>query len=69
MSKPTHNIVYKARSYTDGEGKTRNVYATIGAAWPDDDGKVNRICLDSIPINWDGVMFLRERQEKEEGAQ
>ncbi|WP_143747411.1 hypothetical protein [Marinibacterium profundimaris] len=63
MSKPTHSVVYKARSYTASDGQQRNAYDTIGAAWPDDAGQINRIQLDTIPINWDGALYLRSREE------
>lgn len=63
MSKPTHNLVYKARSYTGEDGQTKHVYATIGAAWPGDDGLLNRIKLDTIPVSWDGTLYLRAREE------
>lgn len=64
MTKPTHNIIYKARSYTADDGTTRNAYGTIGAAWSDDDGHISRIQLDTTPTRWDGVMYLRAREEK-----
>lgn len=64
MSKPTYNIIYKARSYTAEDGSTRHAYSTIGAAWPDEDGTLNRLQLDTIPVNWDGVLYLRPREEK-----
>lgn len=62
-TKPTHNAVYKAGTYTDAEGKERNAYRTIGAAWPDREGQLNRIQLETIPVAWDGVIYLRKREE------
>jgi hypothetical protein len=63
MSKPTHNIIYKARSYQGEDGQTKHAYGTIGAAWSDDQGQISRIQLDSIPIRWDGALYLRQREE------
>ena len=63
MSRPTHNVVFRARSYTGEDGKTRNAYQTIGAAWPDEHGQLTRIRLDTMPVTWDGTLYLRERQE------
>ena len=70
-TKPTHDAVAKTGSFTGQDGKTRNAYLTIGAAWPGDDGAINRIKLDSLPINWDGMIYLRERgtTDAEGGAQ
>ncbi|MBW4985854.1 hypothetical protein KZZ07_25250 [Mameliella sp. CS4] len=61
MSRPTHNVVFRARSYTGEDGNTRHAYHTIGAAWSGDDGI--RIRLDTVPVTWDGTLYLRERQE------
>ena len=61
MSSPTHNAIYKARTYTDDDGQQRNAYATIGVAWCGEDG--TRIRLDTSPVNWDGTIYLREREE------
>ena len=70
MSKqPTHSIIYKARSYQDQDGQTKNVYGTIGAAWPDKDGNLSMIRLDTIPVSWDGTLYLREPTEDQKAAQ
>lgn len=63
MSSPTHNVIYKARAYTDKEGNARNAYSTIGAAWCAEDG--SRIRIDTIPVNWDGMIYLRVRETDE----
>lgn len=63
MSRPTHNVVFRARSYTGEDGKNRHAYQTIGAAWPDEQGQLTRIRLDTVPVSWDGTLYLRERQE------
>jgi hypothetical protein len=62
MSKPTHNIIYKARAYTGDDGQTKHAYGTIGAAWSDETGAIARLKLDSIPVTWDGVLYLRARE-------
>lgn len=64
MSKPTYNVIYKARSYTAEDGSNRYAYSTIGAAWADETGQINRLQLDTIPVTWDGVLYLRAREEK-----
>ncbi len=63
MSKPSHSLVYKARSYTAEDGTSKNVYATIGAAWSDDTGQIATLRLDTIPVTWDGTLYLRAREE------
>ena len=63
MTKPTFNVIYKARSYAGEDGKQRHAYQTIGAAWSDDNGGIARIRLDTVPVSWDGTLYLRERQE------
>ncbi len=64
-SKPTHDAVTKSGSFTGRDGKERSSYRTIGAAWPDENGALNRIRLDAIPIDFDGVIYLRAREEKD----
>lgn len=61
-STPTHNVIYKARNYTDHDGIARNAYAKIGAAWCGEDG--TRIRLDTVPVAWDGMLYLREREDE-----
>ncbi len=63
MSKPTHNITFKGRSYSDANGESRHAYPIIGAAWPNDEGEITRIQLETIPVNWNGVLYLRKREE------
>lgn len=65
-SKPTHDVIFKAGSFTGRDGTERNAYRTIGAAWPNDDGAISVIRLDVIPVSWDGTLYLREREA--EGA-
>ena len=60
-SKPTHNVIYKARTYTDGDGNPKHAYGTIGAAWCAEYG--TRIRLDTIPVSFDGMIYLRKREE------
>lgn len=68
-SKPTHDLAAVTGSFTGRDGKTRNSYLTIGAAWSGDDGAINRLKLDSVPVSWDGVIYLRKRGEDDGGAQ
>lgn len=63
MSRPSHNLIYKARSYTDETGQPRHAYGTIGAAWSDEQGEITSIKLDTLPIHWDGMLYLRVREE------
>lgn len=71
MSKnqPTHDAVYRSGTFTGRDGKERSAYQTIGAVWPDENGQINRIRLDAIPVSWDGVIYLRAREAKEGSAQ
>ena len=62
-SKPTHNVVFKAGTYTDGDGNQRNAYRTIGAAWPGEQGEISMIRLETLPVSWDGTLYLRQRDE------
>ncbi len=63
MTKPTHSVIYKARSYQADDGTTKHAYGTLGAAWADENGQINRIALDTLPVSWDGVLYLRPREE------
>jgi hypothetical protein len=60
--KPTHNIIYKARAYTGDDGQTKHEYSTIGAAGSDETGAIARLKLDTLPVSWDGVLYLRQRE-------
>ena len=66
MSKPTHNIIYKARAYTGDDGQIKHAYGAIGAAWSDETGAIARLKLDTLPVSWDGVLYLRQREEARE---
>lgn len=66
--KPAYDAVYRAGTFIGRDGKERNAYQTIGAAWPGEDGQINRIRLDTIPVSWDGVIYLRARQPQPERA-
>ncbi|RAH96052.1 hypothetical protein DLJ53_33430 [Acuticoccus sediminis] len=68
-SKPTHDVVTRVGSFTGRDGKARASYRTIGAAWPDENGAINSIRLDVIPIDFDGVIYLREREERPAAAE
>lgn len=67
-SKPTHDAVYRSGSFTGRDGNERNAYRTIGAAWPDQNGAISSIRLESIPVQWDGVLYLRQRDDAEAGS-
>lgn len=64
---PTFDAITKAGRFTGQDGKERNAYRTIGAAWPDKDGGIGCIKLEVLPMQWDGTIYLRPRQELEEG--
>lgn len=64
-SKPTHQVIYKAHRFKDEKGKDRNAYRTIGAAWTDEQGQIAVIQLDTLPITWDGRLYLRERSAED----
>jgi hypothetical protein len=66
-SKPTHDLAAVTGSFTGRDGKTRNSYQTIGAAWSNEDGSISRLKLDSIPVSWDGVIYLRQRGDEDGG--
>ncbi|SMX33384.1 hypothetical protein [Maliponia aquimaris] len=63
MSNPTHNLIYKARAYSGEDGQTKHVYGVIGAAWSDESGAITRLKLDTVPATWDGVLYVRAREE------
>ena len=68
-TKPTHDAVYRSGSFTGRDGKERNAYGVIGAAWPNDKGELDRIKIDAVPVTWDGIIYLRRREDDaEEGA-
>ena len=64
-SKPTHDVVFKSGTFTGNDGKERHAYRTIGAAWPDENGTPNRIRIETVPVHWDGIIYLRPREVDE----
>jgi len=58
-SKPTHRAICKSGVYTAEDGTTKNRYANIGVAWSNADGSIETIRLNSMPLNWDGVIYMQ----------
>lgn len=65
-NRPTDVVVYKSGEYQGDDGKKRNRYDAIGAAWRDRDGQITRVKLSAIPLAWDGNLYFRSREAKAE---
>jgi|APEBP8051073178_1049388.scaffolds.fasta_scaffold47869_2 hypothetical protein len=59
---PTDDIIFKAGEFTGTDGKKRNRYEAIGAAWRGEDGQIDRMRINFIPVTWDGVLYFRSRK-------
>jgi hypothetical protein len=64
QTKPTHNLVYKGREFTGEDGQKRHYYPICGAVWPDEEGNLNRVMIDVLPVNFTGVLYIRPRQSE-----
>lgn len=40
-------------------------YRTIDAAWSNETGTIARLKLDTQPVSWDGVLYLRHRKNSQ----
>lgn len=65
--KPYADLKYKARTYTDKEGKEKGVWVQIGTLFSSPHGSNMTIKLDSVPIGneWNGWIAVFKREEKE----
>jgi hypothetical protein len=61
---PSDDVIFKSGEFTGTDGKKRNRYDAIGAAWRDEDGQIARVKLASIPVSWDGNLYFRARKAK-----
>jgi hypothetical protein len=54
-NKPIYNVRAKT-GQTDGEG--RNIFTTVGAAWPFNQGDGLNVRINMLPVNFDGTLML-----------
>jgi hypothetical protein len=54
------------RTYKDDEGKTKNVYQTIGSAWVSPHASTITVQIETMPISkdWNGKIYINAPYEK-----
>lgn len=64
--KPYADIKYKARTYTDENGKEKGVWITVGTLFSSPHGSNMTIKMDSMPVGeWNGWLAVYKREEFE----
>ena len=58
-SKPVYNV--RAKTGKDGDG--RDLFTTIGAAWPFERGDGLNVRINLLPVGFDGHLMLVPPQE------
>jgi len=65
MSEERRDVRAKVREYIK-DGETKSVYATIGSADVSDHGSVIKVYIDSLPLKFDGRLYINKPYEKKE---
>ena len=65
MSEERRDVRAKVREYIK-DGETKSVYATIGGADVSDHGSVIKVYIDSLPLKFDGRLYINKPYEKKE---
>ena len=60
-NKPTYNVRAKT-GQQDGEG--RDIFTTVGAAWPFERGDGLNVRINVLPVNFDGFLMLVPPKEE-----
>ena len=64
--KPYADIKYKARTYTDENGKEKGVWVTVGTLFSSPHGSNMTIKMDSMPVGeWNGWLQVYKREEQD----
>lgn len=64
--KPTADIKFKVRTYTDKDGKEKGVWLTVGTLFSSPHGSHQSIKIDTIPAGeWNGWLSVYPREEQD----
>jgi hypothetical protein len=63
----THDLIAKTGEYTNAAGETKARWTKVGVAMSNKQGGTS-ILIESIPVNFDGWVTMREPQPRAEGA-
>ena len=61
----THDLIAKTGEYVNKEGETKARWTKVGVAMSNKQGGTS-ILIESIPVNFDGWVTMREPQPKAE---
>lgn len=65
--KPYADLKYKARTYTDADGKEKGVWIKIGTLFSSPHGSNMTIKLDTVPVGeWSGWISVYKKEDDEE---
>ena len=61
----THDLIAKTGEYTNANGETKARWTKVGVAMSNKQGGTS-LLIESIPVNFDGWVTMREPQPKAE---
>jgi hypothetical protein len=61
-SKPAFNVRAKTGRK---DAEDRDIFVTVGAAWPWNSGNGYNVKIDTLPVNFDGYLLLTEPKDDE----
>lgn len=65
--KPYADLKYKARTYTDENGKEKGVWVTVGTLFCTPHGSHMSVKLDTVPVGeFNGWLSVFEREDKKQ---
>lgn len=65
MDKDLRDVRAKVREY-EKDGETKAVYATVGKADVSEHGSVIKVYIDTLPLNFDGRLYINKPYEKKD---
>jgi hypothetical protein len=63
----THDLIAKTGEYVNKDGETKARWTKVGVAMSNKQGGTS-ILIESIPVNFDGWVTMREPQPRAEGS-
>ena len=63
----THDLIAKTGEYTNANGETKARWQKVGVAMSNKQGGTS-LLIESIPVNFDGWLTMREPQPKQAGS-
>jgi hypothetical protein len=63
----THDLIAKTGEYTNAAGETKARWTKVGVAMSNKQGGTS-LLIESIPVNFDGWVTMREPQPKQDGG-